>query len=281
MMEVSAGKIKFSNDKKFNLIGGINVLEDYDSALYAAEHFKEVCNSLNIDFVFKASYEKANRSSIYSYTGPGLIEGLKLLSKIKEKLNVPIITDVHLPEEADIASKTCDIIQLPAFLARQTSLIKAISKTSSVVNIKKPQFSSPNQMTNIIEKFQKLGKKDLLLCERGTCFGYDNLIVDFLGFGVMKKIGNNLPIIFDVTHSLQCRNSNAKISGGRRSQLFDLAKAGIATKIAGLFLEAHIDPSKAKCDGPSALPLDQLEEFLLPLKEIDQVVKAQKELHIE
>ena len=281
MMEVIAGKIKFSNNKKFNLIGGINVLEDYDSALHAAEHFKEVCNRLNIDLVFKASYEKANRSSIDSYTGPGLIKGLKMLAKIKEKLDIPIITDVHLPEEVDLASQICDIIQLPAFLARQTSLVKAISKTSSAVNIKKPQFISPNQMINIIDKFQKLGKKDLLLCERGTSFGYDNLIVDFLGIGVMKEIGNNLPIIFDVTHSLQCRNSNAKISGGRRSQLFDLAKAGIATKISGLFLEAHVDPNKAKCDGPSALPLGKLEEFLKPLKEIDQVVKRQQELLID
>jgi len=279
-MNVLVGKINFSNSANFCLIGGINVLEDFDSALYSASYYKEVCKKLEINLVFKASYEKANRSSINSFTGPGLKEGIKMLSKIKETLDIPIISDVHLPEEADIASQVCDVIQLPAFLARQTSLIKAMSKTKSVINIKKPQFMSPFQMLNVVDKFRKYGKEDLLLCERGTSFGYDNLIVDFLGIGVMKKSCNNLPIIFDVTHSLQCRVENSKASGGRRSQIFDLAKSGIATKIAGLFLESHIEPNKAKCDGPSALPLKSLEEFLIPLKEIDQLIKKQKDLKI-
>ena len=279
-MNVLVGKINFSNSANFCLIGGINVLEDFDSALYSASYYKEVCKKLEINLVFKASYEKANRSSINSFTGPGLKEGIKMLSKIKETLDIPIISDVHLPEEADIASQVCDVIQLPAFLARQTSLIKAMSKTKSVINIKKPQFMSPFQMLNVVDKFRKYGKEDLLLCERGTSFGYDNLIVDFLGIGVMKKSCNNLPIIFDVTHSLQCRVEDSKASGGRRSQIFDLAKSGIATKIAGLFLESHIEPNKAKCDGPSALPLKSLEEFLIPLKEIDQLIKKQKDLKI-
>ena len=280
-MNVLVGKINFSNSANFCLIGGINVLEDFDSALYTASYYKEVCKKLEINLVFKASYEKANRSSINSFTGPGLKEGIKMLSKIKETLDIPIISDVHLPEEADIASQVCDVIQLPAFLARQTSLIKAMSKTKSVINIKKPQFMSPFQMLNVVDKFRKYGKEDLLLCERGTSFGYDNLIVDFLGIGVMKKSCNNLPIIFDVTHSLQCRVEGSKTSGGRRSQIFDLAKSGIATKIAGLFLESHIEPDKAKCDGPSALPLKSLEEFLIPLKEIDQLIKKQKDLKIK
>ena len=280
-MNVLVGKINFSNSANFCLIGGINVLEDFDSALYTASYYKEVCKKLEINLVFKASYEKANRSSINSFTGPGLKEGIKMLSKIKETLDIPIISDVHLPEEADIASQVCDVIQLPAFLARQTSLIKAMSKTKSVINIKKPQFMSPFQMLNVVDKFRKYGKEDLLLCERGTSFGYDNLIVDFLGIGVMKKSCNNLPIIFDVTHSLQCRVEGSKASGGRRSQIFDLAKSGIATKIAGLFLESHIEPDKAKCDGPSALPLKSLEEFLIPLKEIDQLIKKQKDLKIK
>ena len=155
-----------------------------------------------------------------------------------------------------------------------------MAKTNSVINIKKPQFMSPSQMHNIVEKFKQYGKDDLLLCERGTSFGYDNLIVDFLGIGVMKKSCNNLPIIFDVTHSLQCREPSSESSGGRRSQIFDLAKSGIAAKISGLFLESHLEPDKAKCDGPSALPLDYLEEFLIPLKEIDQLVKKQKDLKI-
>ena len=280
-MDVLVGKIKFSNSSNFCLIGGINVLEDYNSALHTAKHFKDVCNKLNINLVFKASYEKANRSSINSYVGPGLKDGISMLSKIKENLNIPIITDVHLPEEANLAAAVCDVIQLPAFLARQTSLIRAMAKTNAVINIKKPQFMSPYQIYNVVDKFREYGKEDLLLCERGTNFGYDNLIVDFLGIGVMKKTCNDLPIIFDVTHSLQCREKTSKSSGGRREQIFDLAKSGIATKIAGLFLESHIDPEKAKCDGPSALPLGLLEEFLIPLKEIDQLIKKQKDLNIK
>ena len=280
-MDVLVGKIKFSNSSNFCLIGGINVLEDYNTALHTAKHFKDVCNKLNINLVFKASYEKANRSSINSYVGPGLKDGISMLSKIKENLNIPIITDVHLPEEADLAAAVCDVIQLPAFLARQTSLIRAMAKTNAVINIKKPQFMSPYQLYNVVDKFREYGKEDLLLCERGTNFGYNNLIVDFLGIGVMKKTCNDLPIIFDVTHSLQCREKTSKSSGGRREQIFDLAKSGIATKIAGLFLESHIDPEKAKCDGPSALPLGLLEEFLIPLKEIDQLIKKQKDLNIK
>ena len=279
-MDIKVRNIEFSNDKSFVLIGGLNVLEDYESALSAARHFKEVCNRLNIDLVFKASYEKANRSSFKSYIGPGLLEGVKILAKIKEELNIPIITDVHLPEEAIYASKVCEIIQLPAFLARQTSLINAMANTNSVINIKKPQFLSPKQIFYIVEKFQKLGKEDLLICERGSLFGYDNLIVDFLGIGVMKEICQNLPIIFDVTHSLQYRDSLSKTSNGRRSQLFELAKAGISTKIAGLFLESHINPEEAKCDGQSALPLNLLEEFLIPIKELDDLIKNQKNLLI-
>ena len=279
-MDVSVGKIKFSNSNDFCLIGGINVIEDFESTLNAAKHYKEVCKKLNINLIFKASYEKANRSSINSYMGPGLKDGILVLSKIKENLDIPIITDVHLPEEVDIAAKVCDVIQLPAFLARQTSLIKAMSKTEVAINIKKPQFMSPNQLYNIVEKFFQFGKQDLLLCERGTSFGYDNLVVDFLGFGVMKKTCKNLPIIFDVTHSLQCRDYNSESSGGRREQIFDLAKSGIASKISGLFLESHLNPEKAKCDGPSALPLELLEEFLSPLKELDQLIKKQKDLKI-
>ena len=280
-MGIKVRNIRFSNDKSFVLIGGINVLEDYESALFVARHFKEVCKKLNINLVFKASYEKANRSSFKSYIGPGLQEGLKILAKIKEELNIPIITDVHLPEEAIPASEVCEIIQLPAFLARQTSLIKAMAKTNSVINIKKPQFLSPKQIFYIVEKFQQLGKEDLLICERGSLFGYDNLIVDFLGIGVMKEICQNRPIIFDVTHSLQYRDSLSKTSNGRRSQLFNLAKAGISTKIAGLFLESHINPEVAKCDGPSALPLNLLEEFLIPIKELDDLIKNQKNVLID
>ena len=231
--------------------------------------------------MFKVSYDKANRSSINSYRGPGIEKGIAILAKVKEKLKIKIITDVHSPKEADEASKVVDIIQLPAFLARQTDLISAIAQTNCIVNIKKPQFLSPYQMKNIIDKFYSMGNNRLLICERGTNFGYDNLVVDMLGFGVMKKTCYNLPLIFDVTHSLQCRDSLGKESNGRRSQVLELAKAGIALGLAGLFLESHPDPENALCDGPSALPLDLLERFLIQLKEIDNVVKKQKPLRIK
>ena len=279
-MEINVGNIKFSNEKDFVLIGGINVLEDFNSTLYAAKHYFEVCRKLDIQLVFKASYEKANRSSIDSYTGPGMKEGLRILSNLKDVIDIPIITDVHLPEEVPDVSKVCEIIQLPAFLARQTSLIKAMAQTNCLINIKKPQFISPFQAKNIVKKFFKLGKRDIMLCERGTMFGYDNLIVDMLGIGVMKRECFNVPIIFDVTHSLQCRDSFSKSSGGRREQILELAKAGVSTNIAGLFLESHINPQKAPCDGPSALPLDLLEDFLTQVKEVDKLVKNQKKLKI-
>ena len=205
---------------------------------------------------------------------------MKIFHEIKNKLSIPIISDVHNIDEAKIASETCDIIQIPAFLARQTDLVEAIASTKRIVNIKKPQFVSPNQVKNIVDKFRFFGNEKLLICERGTNFGYDNLVVDMLGFGIMKKSCYDLPLIFDVTHALQCRTSDQNISGGRREQSLDLAKSAIALKIAGLFLESHPNPSEALCDGPSALPLNQLEPFLRQLKEIDNLVKKQVDLEI-
>ena len=192
-----------------------------------------------------------------------------------------MITDVHSPEEAAAAAKVADVIQLPAFLARQTDLVRAMAATGAVINIKKPQFLSPEQMRNIVDKFRECGNEQLLLCERGSSFGYDNLVVDMLGFGVMKRTCDDLPLIFDVTHALQCRDPGGAASGGRRSQVVDLAKAGMALGLAGLFLEAHPDPNQARCDGPSALPLDLLEPFLTQIKEVDALVKSQSHLNIE
>ena len=280
MVSINLGNISFSNHKSFVLIGGINVLEGKNFALETAAYYKEICKKLKIPFVFKASYDKANRSSPNSYRGVGLKKGIEIFSYIKDNLNIPIITDVHTVEEASLASEICDIIQIPAFLARQTDLVQAIAKTNCIVNIKKPQFISPFQVKNIVDKFIFFENKNLLICERGTCFGYDNLVVDLLGFGIMKKTCYDLPLIFDVTHSLQCRDSNSHISGGRREQSLDLAKAAISQKIAGLFLESHPNPDKALCDGPSALPLDLLEPFLFQLKELDQIVKKQECLNI-
>lgn len=267
-------KINVANDKPFVLFGGINVLESRDLALQACDAYVKVTQELDIPYVFKASFDKANRSSIHSYRGPGLDEGLKLLQEIRQTYNVPVLTDIHEPWQAEPVAQVADVLQLPAFLARQTDLVVAMAKTGKVINIKKPQFLSPTQTRNIVEKFVEAGNTQLLLCDRGTCFGYDNLVVDMLGFGVMKQVSNNLPVIFDVTHALQQRDASSSASGGRRQQVADLARAGMAVGLAGLFLEAHPDPDKALCDGPSALPLDQLKPFLTQMKAIDQLVKS-------
>ena len=278
---VRVGSITIANDAPFVLIGGVNVLESQDFALQVAGHYAEVCRRLNIPLVFKASFDKANRSSIHSYRGPGLEEGLAILNAVKSSYGIPVITDVHSPEQAATAAAVCDIIQLPAFLARQTDLVEAMARTGAVINIKKPQFLSPSQMTNVVDKFRECGNEQLLICERGSNFGYDNLVVDILGFGVMKRCCDGLPLIFDVTHALQCRDPGGAASGGRRSQVVDLARAGMAVGLAGLFLESHPDPDQARCDGPSALPLEQLEAFLKQVKAIDDLVKSLPTLSIE
>ncbi len=273
--------ITVGNDLPFVLFGGINVIESRDLALKACEAYVEITQKLGIPYVFKASFDKANRSSIHSFRGPGLDEGLKILQEVKETFNVPVISDVHEIDQCKPAAEVIDILQLPAFLARQTDLVKALAETGRPINIKKPQFLSPEQMKNIINKFNEMGNDKLMLCERGSCFGYDNLVVDMLGIGVMKRVSNNLPIIFDVTHSLQTRNSGSEASGGRRDQIIELARSGMAAGLAGLFLEAHPNPDAAKCDGPSALPLDKLEPFLLQMKQIDDLVKSLPDLDIQ
>jgi 2-dehydro-3-deoxyphosphooctonate aldolase (KDO 8-P synthase) len=266
--------IQVDNTAPFVLFGGVNVLESRELALTACEAYVRVTEKLGIPYVFKASFDKANRSSIHSYRGPGLEEGLKIFEEVKKTFGVPVITDIHEPWQAPIAAEVIDVLQLPAFLARQTDLVVAMAKTGRIINIKKPQFLSPSQMTNIVEKFVEAGNEQIILCERGSSFGYDNLVVDMLGFGVMKKATGNRPIIFDATHALQQREAGSAASGGRREQIVDLARAGMAVGLAGLFLEAHPDPNKAKCDGPSALPLDQLEPFLAQIKAIDDLVKS-------
>ena len=279
-MDLSLLGIKISNSNPFILIGGINVLESVDFSLRCCEHYVKITDKLNIPYIFKASFDKANRSSIHSYRGPGLEEGMKIFEAIKKEFNVPVLTDVHEPYQAEIVAEVCDVLQLPAFLARQTDLVIALAKTRKPINIKKPQFLSPSQMKNVVEKFEECGNSNVMLCDRGTMMGYDNLVVDMLGFGVMKRVSGNKPIIFDVTHALQTRDSGSAASGGRRSQVVELARAGLATGIAGLFLEAHPDPDNAKCDGPSALPLHMLEPFLTQMKAVDDLVKSFPELII-
>lgn len=273
--------LSISNSSKFVLFGGVNVLEGDNFALKCAEAYVKVTDKLKIPYVFKASFDKANRSSIHSYRGPGMEEGLRIFEAIKKEFGVPVITDIHEPWQAAPVAEVVDVLQLPAFLARQTDLVVAMAKTGKPINIKKPQFLSPPQVLNIVEKFKEAGNDQLMLCDRGTCFGYDNLVVDMLGFGVMKKVTGDLPIIFDVTHALQQRDALAGASGGRRQQIVELARAGMATGLAGLFLEAHPNPDQAKCDGPSALPLDQLEPFLVQMKAIDDLVKSFPPLVIE
>lgn len=272
---------KLSNSNAFSLFGGVNVLEKLDFALKCADHYVKVTSKLGIPYVFKASFDKANRSSIHSYRGPGMEEGLRIFEAVKKEFGVPVITDIHEPWQAAPVAEVVDVLQLPAFLARQTDLVVAMAKTGKPINIKKPQFLSPPQVLNIVEKFKEAGNDKLMLCDRGTCFGYDNLVVDMLGFGVMKKVTGDLPIIFDVTHALQQRDAMAGASGGRRQQIVELARAGMATGLAGLFLEAHPDPDSAKCDGPSALPLAQLEPFLVQIKAVDDLVKSFEPLQID
>jgi len=270
----------FANDQPMVLIGGINVLESAELAMEGAAEFVRVCEQLSLPYVFKASFDKANRSSIHSFRGPGLDAGLKILADVKSTHNVPVLTDVHTPEQAAPVAEVCDILQLPAFLARQTDLVAAMARTGAAINIKKPQFSSPEQMANVVEKFRECGNDQLMVCERGSNFGYDNLVVDMLGFEVMREATAGCPLIFDVTHSLQRRDPGEAVSDGRRDQVLKLAKAGAAVGIAGLFLEAHPNPDQALCDGPSALPLAQLEPFLEQVKAVDALVKSQPELTI-
>ena len=272
--------IECSNNAPFVLFGGINVLESLDLALTACAEYVRVTEKLGIPYVFKASFDKANRSSIHSYRGPGMEEGLRIFEAVKAEFGVPMITDVHEIEQCAPVAEVVDVLQLPAFLARQTDLVVALAKTGKPVNIKKPQFLSPTQVLNIVEKFKEAGNHRLILCDRGTCFGYDNLVVDMLGFGVMKKVCKDLPIIFDVTHALQQRDPMGSASGGRREQVADLARAGMAVGLAGLFLEAHPDPNTAQCDGPSALPLHLLRPFLEQLKLLDDLVKSLPKLEI-
>ena len=269
---IKLGKIEIGNDKPFVLFGGMNVLESRDLALKVCEEYVRVTEKLKIPYVFKASFDKANRSSMHSYRGPGLDEGLKIFEEIKKTFGVPVITDVHEPYQAAAVAEVADIIQLPAFLSRQTDLVVAMAKTNAIINIKKAQFLAPKEMKHILAKCEEAGNDRLILCERGSSFGYNNLVVDMLGFGIMKEFG--FPVFFDVTHSLQMPGGLPNAAGGRRAQVTELALAGMSQKLAGLFLEAHPVPEEAKCDGPCALRLSQLEGFLSQVKAVDELVKS-------
>lgn len=275
MKSIPLAGFTVDNNSPFVLFGGMNVLESRDLAMRIAEHYKEVTSRLNIPYVFKASFDKANRSSIHSYRGPGLEEGLKIFEEVKNQFDVPCITDVHEPDQAAATAEVVDVIQLPAFLARQTDLVVAMAKTGAIVNVKKPQFLAPHEMRHIVKKFLEAGNDRIILCERGSCYGYNNLIVDMLGMDDMKQFG---PVIFDATHALQRPGGRSDSADGRRAQAAQLSRAGLALGLAGLFIEAHPDPDNAKCDGPCALPLHQLEPYLLQMKQLDDLIKGFEEL---
>jgi len=271
-IEVAVGEIRLANDRPFALVGGMNGLESAETVMTVAGQFAKITRELSIPWIFKASFDKANRSSIASFRGPGLAEGLRLLAEVKQRFGVPVLTDVHEPGQAEAAAEVADVLQLPAFLSRQTDLVHAIARTGAAINIKKAQFLAPVEMRHILEKFERAGNRRLLLCERGTAFGYHNLIVDMLGFQVLKNFA--YPVLFDATHALQLPGGQGRGAGGRRGQLAGLAGAGLMQGIAGLFIEAHPDPDQALCDGPCALRLDRLEDFLRRMRTIDALAKS-------
>ncbi len=278
MNDLELKNFTIGNDEPMTLMGGVNVLESRDLAMQVAEKFKEISVKLGINYIFKGSFDKANRSSINSFRGPGIEEGLRILQEVSDTFDVATITDIHEPDQAMSVSEVCEIVQIPAFLARQTDLVAAAASTEAILQFKKPQFLSAPEMKNIIQKCESAGNNKITLCERGNSFGYNNLIVDTLNFQILKNL--NKPVIFDVTHSLQLPGGLGNAAGGRREYLLSLAKAGISQGIAGLFLEAHPDPDNAKCDGPCALRLDMLEPFLKQIKDLDMFIKEQDNLDI-
>ena len=278
MKELRIQGITLSNKKPFTLIAGLNVLESNEVIEEVITSCISVSNKLGIPYIFKASYDKANRSSINSYRGPGAEKGIKILSDLRSKYKVPVLSDVHNVDEVEVVKNSLDVIQIPAFLCRQTDLVEALANTGLPINIKKAQFMSPSDIENVVNKFKSFGNDNLMICERGTSFGYNNLVVDMVGMAKLKLY--DYPVIFDVTHSLQQPGGLGESTAGRRENVFDLARSGMALGIAGLFLETHPDPDKALCDGPCALPLNHLEEFLSQVKLVDDLVKSFPEVEI-
>jgi 2-dehydro-3-deoxyphosphooctonate aldolase (KDO 8-P synthase) len=278
MNDLELRNFVIGNSQPLTLMGGVNVLESRDLAMQVAEEFKVISEKLNINYIFKGSFDKANRSSVNSFRGPGIEEGLKILQEVSNEFNIATVTDIHEPNQAKSVSEVCEVVQIPAFLARQTDLVVAAAATESILQFKKPQFLSAPEMKNIIEKCESAGNNKITLCERGNSFGYNNLIVDTLNFQILKSLEK--PTIFDVTHSLQLPGGLGNAAGGRREYLLSLAKAGISQGIAGLFLETHPDPDNAKCDGPCALRLDMLEPFITQIKDLDDFIKNQEVLDI-
>ena len=273
--EISVGPVPLGGKSIF-LIAGPCVIESESHARMIAERIATIASDAGVPYVFKASYDKANRSSVNSFRGPGLKEGLRIMGKIKADLDLPVLTDIHEPWQAEPVAEVADILQIPAFLARQTDLLVAAGKTGRTVNIKKPQFVSPWDMKNAVEKVESTGNKQIILTERGASFGYQNLVVDFRSFPVLQKYG--YPVVFDVTHSVQLPGGQGHASGGQPEFIETLARAGVAAGVDGIFLETHDNPAKALSDGANALPLDQLAALLSRLKEISSLVRRWRTL---
>src|SRR5438445_7415779 len=269
--EIALGSLRLGGGNPLFLIAGPCVIESESHARSMAERVAKIAADAQVPYIFKASYDKANRSSVSSFRGPGLAEGLRILGKIKSELNLPILTDIHEPSHAAPAAQVADILQIPAFLARQTDLLVAAGKTGRIVNIKKPQFVSPADMKNAVEKVASTGNTNIILTERGSSFGYQNLVVDFRGIPQMKKFV--YPVVFDATHSVQLPGGQGPASGGQPEFIEPLARAAVAAGVDGIFIETHDNPAKAMSDGANALPLDQLAGLLGRLREISTVVR--------
>jgi 2-dehydro-3-deoxyphosphooctonate aldolase (KDO 8-P synthase) len=274
MKQIQLDRVIIGGGAPFVLIAGPCVIEEERKTMEIAGFLKKLTDRLQIPLIFKASYDKANRSSVYSYRGPGLKEGLRILKKIRGKLSVPILTDVHRFEEIKPASEVADILQVPAFLCRQTDFVTEVARFARVINIKKGQFLAPGDVRNIIEKVRSVKNENIMMTERGTCFGYNNLVADYRSIPAMREMG--YPVIFDATHSVQLPGGQGTVSGGQREMVAYLARAAIAVGIDGLFMEVHPDPDAALCDGPNSLDLNNLNDMLPVLMEIDALVKNLK-----
>jgi 2-dehydro-3-deoxyphosphooctonate aldolase (KDO 8-P synthase) len=270
--EITIANTKLGGKNPLLIIAGPCVIESEDIVFHTAEKLKEICHKVGLPLLFKSSYDKANRSSLSSFRGPGPERGLRILSDVRSRFDIPVISDVHSVEEVIPAAEVLDVLQIPAFLCRQTDLIVAASKTGKTVNVKKGQFLAPWDMKNTIDKFTSTGNLNLFLTERGVSFGYNNLVVDFRGFPLMRSFG--YPLVFDITHSLQLPGGKGKSSGGQREFAGPLARAAAAAGVDGLFMEVHPEPEKAMCDGPNMIPLNEVETLLRTCKAIDELLKS-------
>ena len=269
--EISIGSVKIGAERPLLLIAGPCVIESESATLRHAERLMTICNGLSMPLIFKASYDKANRTSIGAFRGPGMKEGLRILAKVKESLGLPVISDIHSIEQIAPAAEVLDVLQIPAFLCRQTDLLVAAAKSGRVINVKKGQFLAPWDMKNVAEKLAASGNDNIILTERGASFGYNNLVVDMRSFPVMRATG--YPVVFDATHSVQLPGGQGDSSGGQREFVEYLSRAAVATGIDGIFMEVHEDPDKALCDGPNSIPLSELPVLLKKLRAIDALVK--------